>query len=115
MDLVRNTKVYSITMPPEMAKQAERIAKKKNRTMSELFRETFRRYQREEEDRQMLADPRRDQRLSALQQAVDQLRKDVAKTGLSKMTQRQINAEIEAPAVSRGWRSHPMCFACRAR
>ena len=32
-------------MPPEMAQQAERLAKKENRTMSELMREAFRRYQ----------------------------------------------------------------------
>ena len=42
---MRTTKVYSITMPPEMAKQAERLAKKENRTMSELMREALRRYQ----------------------------------------------------------------------
>ncbi len=42
---MRNTKVYSITMPPEMAKQAERLARKENRTMSELMREALRRYQ----------------------------------------------------------------------
>lgn len=46
---MRNTKVYSITMPPELAKQAERLAKKENRTMSELMREAFRRYQVERE------------------------------------------------------------------
>ncbi len=42
---MRNTKVYSITMPPDLAKQAERLAKKENRTMSELMREALRRYQ----------------------------------------------------------------------
>ena len=42
---MRNTKVYSITMPPEMAKQVERLARKENRTMSELVREALRRYQ----------------------------------------------------------------------
>src|ERR1051326_9608191 len=42
---MRNTKVYSITMPPEMAKRAERLARKENRTMSELVREALRRYE----------------------------------------------------------------------
>ena len=42
---MRNTRVYSITMPPEMARQAERLAQKENRSMSELMREAFRRYQ----------------------------------------------------------------------
>jgi predicted DNA-binding protein len=96
MNIMRNTRVYSITMPPEMARQAERLAKSENRTMSELFRETFRRYQREQEDRLFLADPQRPQRLLALKQVVDELRKEATKTGVSKLTQRQINAEIEA-------------------
>ena len=40
----RTTKVYSITMPPKMGKQAEDLAKQESRTMSELFREAFRTY-----------------------------------------------------------------------
>jgi Arc/MetJ-type ribon-helix-helix transcriptional regulator len=42
---MRTTKVYSITMPPDLARQAEALAKKENRTMSELMREALRRYQ----------------------------------------------------------------------
>ncbi len=44
---MRTTRVISITLPPEMAGQAEQLARKENRTMSELMREAFRRYQRE--------------------------------------------------------------------
>ena len=40
----RKSKVYTISLPPEMAKQAEAIAKDESRTMSELFREAFRAY-----------------------------------------------------------------------
>ena len=36
---MRTTKVYSITMPPDLARKAERLAKKESRTMSELMRE----------------------------------------------------------------------------
>ena len=43
----RKSKVYTISLPPEMAKQAEAIAKRDSRTMSELFREALRAYQRE--------------------------------------------------------------------
>ena len=50
---MRNTKVYSITMPPDLAKQAERLAKKENRTMSELMREALRRYQAEQYKKQL--------------------------------------------------------------
>jgi predicted transcriptional regulator len=42
---MRTTKVYSITMPPDLARQADALAKKENRTMSELVREALRRYQ----------------------------------------------------------------------
>ena len=41
---MRTTKIYSIAMPPNLAKQAERLASKGSRTMSELMREAFRRY-----------------------------------------------------------------------
>jgi len=44
-------------MPPEMGKQAEQLAKRESRTMSELMREAFRRYQIEEAERRLLADP----------------------------------------------------------
>lgn len=44
---VRKSKVYTISLPPDMAKQAEAIAKRDSRTMSDLFREAFRSYQKE--------------------------------------------------------------------
>jgi predicted transcriptional regulator len=43
----RKSKVYTISLPPDLAKQAEDIAKSENRTMSELSREAFRVYQQE--------------------------------------------------------------------
>lgn len=46
---MRTTKVLSITVPPEMAKEAEKLARREGRTMSELMREAFRLYQRERE------------------------------------------------------------------
>lgn len=41
---MRNTKTISISLPPEILKQAERVAKKEGRTKSELVREALRRY-----------------------------------------------------------------------
>jgi hypothetical protein len=40
----RLSRVFTISMPPEMAAAAELLAKNENRTMSELFREAFRAY-----------------------------------------------------------------------
>ena len=42
---MRTSKIVSITLPPAMLKEAERLAKKENRTMSELVREALRYYQ----------------------------------------------------------------------
>jgi predicted transcriptional regulator len=44
---MRNTKTLSITIPPEMLSRAEALAKKENRTMSELIREALRYYERQ--------------------------------------------------------------------
>ena len=40
----RKSKVYTISLPPELARRAEALAQRDSRTMSELFREAFRTY-----------------------------------------------------------------------
>jgi CopG family transcriptional regulator/antitoxin EndoAI len=40
----RSSRVYTISLPPELALKAEALAKRDSRTMSELFREAFRSY-----------------------------------------------------------------------
>ena len=40
----RRSRVFTISMPPEMAASAEALARQENRTMSELLREAFRAY-----------------------------------------------------------------------
>ena len=42
---MRTTKTLSISMPPAQLKDMEKLAKKENRTMSELIREALRRYE----------------------------------------------------------------------
>jgi predicted DNA-binding protein len=44
MATARNSRVYTISLPPELALKAEALAKRDSRTMSELFREAFRSY-----------------------------------------------------------------------
>lgn len=44
MPAVRRSRVFTISMPPEMAEKAKSLARKQNRTMSELMREAFRMY-----------------------------------------------------------------------
>ncbi len=43
---MRTTRTLSITLPPEMLARAESMARKENRTMSELLREALRHYER---------------------------------------------------------------------
>ena len=93
---MRTTKNLTVSLPPAQLREMEKTAKKENRTMSELVRETFRCYQRDEEDRRMATDPLRARRLLELRETVEELRKETVKTGLSKLTDRQINAEVEA-------------------
>jgi len=45
----RETKTWTISLPPKMVKEAERIAKDENRTKSELVREALRFYLDEKE------------------------------------------------------------------
>ena len=44
----RKSKVYTISLPPELAQKAEALAQRDSRTMSELFREAFRTYSRQQ-------------------------------------------------------------------
>ena len=46
---MRTSKVVSITLPPDMAADAEQLAKQEKRSMSELMRAAFRRYKRQRE------------------------------------------------------------------
>jgi predicted transcriptional regulator len=80
---MRNTKVFSITMPPELARQAERLAKKESRTMSELMREAFRRYQQQESSKP-----------ATLTEALALLRAEARAKGLDKLTKQDIDTAV---------------------
>ncbi len=44
MASTRSSRVYTISLPAELAQKAEALAKRDSRSMSELFREAFRTY-----------------------------------------------------------------------
>ena len=79
---MRTSKTISISLPPGQLRQMERVAKKENRTMSELMREAFRRYVQAE------AQP------ATLAEALRLVREDSRQKGTSRITQKEINAEI---------------------
>ena len=41
---MRATKILSLSLPPDLVREAEKIARQEGRTKSELFREALRRY-----------------------------------------------------------------------
>ncbi len=85
---MRVSKFITISLPPEQLKTAERLAKKQNRTMSELFREGLRRLEQEEQrpSRALLRD---------LGTVIRLIQQDARRAGLDKMTRAEINAEVE--------------------
>lgn len=50
---MRTTKILSLSLPPKLLREAERVAKTEGRTKSELFREALRRYLLEEKVHQL--------------------------------------------------------------
>lgn len=49
----RLSKTFTISFPPEMAKEVKEVAKEERRNLSELFREAFRVYREEKELREI--------------------------------------------------------------
>ena len=49
ISLVRTSKTFTISLPPEMAAQVEELMQEEGRTRSELIREALRRYVEERE------------------------------------------------------------------
>jgi len=98
---MRTTKSLTVSLPPAMLRDMEKTARRENRTLSELVRENFRRAQMDEAERRLLADPLRASRLEELKAAVAELRQEAVASGASKMTDRQIDALVQAARKER--------------
>jgi CopG family transcriptional regulator/antitoxin EndoAI len=48
------SRVYTISLPPDLARKAEALARRDSRSMSELFREAFRSYYAEDARRNLM-------------------------------------------------------------
>ena len=93
---MRTTKNLTVSLPPAMLKDMQRAAKRENRTLSELVRENFHRAQMAEAERQLLADPLRASRLAEFKQALYQVQAEATAKGLDKISEREIDAEVQA-------------------
>jgi Arc/MetJ-type ribon-helix-helix transcriptional regulator len=92
---MRTSKTLSISLPPLQLKQAERLARKESRTMSELVREALRQYQQRQEgavNTDLLA-------------ALRAVQAEAQKAGLDRLTGREIDAEISAYRKARAKRA----------
>ena len=85
---MRTTKVISISLPEAQYKKAVRLAKKQNRTMSELMREALRAYETEE--------LRRAAAFRRMGELVASIQADSVRNGTDKITMDEINEEIAA-------------------
>ena len=83
---MRTSKTLSVSLPPAQLKRAERLAKRENRTLSELVREALRQYEQKQ------TTPINYDLIAALRAVQDSARR----AGLDKLTEREINAEVAA-------------------
>jgi hypothetical protein len=93
---MRTSKTVSVSMTPTQLKQVELLAKKENRTLSELIRESLRQYQQRQEA------PVNTDLIAALRA----VQEDARRAGLDKLSQREINAEIAASRRGRSRNNH---------
>ena len=92
---MRTTRTVSISISPAQLQQVERLAREENRTMSELVREALRRYQEQQI---------REDAGNALLAALRALQQNARRKGTSKLTRRQIRAEITSARRDRASR-----------
>ncbi len=90
---MRTSKTVSISLPPTQLRKAEQLARKENRTMSELVREALRRY----EETSAASGAAR----TAFSLALKAIQEDATKKGLNRLSLREINAEIAAVRKAR--------------
>src|SRR5881227_596471 len=83
---MRTSKTLSVSLPQAQLKRAERLAKRENRTLSELVREALRQYEQKQEL------PINYDLISALRA----VQEGAKKAGLNKLSDRAIDAEVSA-------------------
>lgn len=86
---MRTSKTISISMSPAQHEEVALLAKKENRTMSELVREALRQYQQTREQEEHRID-------IELLEALRAVQEDAARKGLSSVSMSEIDAEIRA-------------------
>src|SRR5438874_11565776 len=80
------SKTRSVALPPAQLKRAERLAKRENRTLSELVREALRQYEQKQQS------PINYDLITALRA----VQEGAKRAGLDKLPEREIDTEVTA-------------------
>ena len=96
---MRASRTLSISISPIELREAERLAKRQNRSMSELVGDALRRYRRDAAAG-----------VAALEKVVDKLREEATGNGASGLTHAEIDAEIRAVRRARARKSRVGCI-----
>jgi Arc/MetJ-type ribon-helix-helix transcriptional regulator len=83
---MRTSRTLSVSMPPTQLRLVERLAKKENRTLSELVREALRQYQQKRES------PVNTELIAALRA----VQEDARRSGLDALPRQAIDTEVAA-------------------
>lgn len=94
---MRTSKTISVSLPPEQLKRTVRLAKRENRTLSELVREALRQYEQKQES------PINYDLIAALRA----VQNSAKKAGLDRLTEAQIDAEVTATRRARDKKIKP--------
>jgi Arc/MetJ-type ribon-helix-helix transcriptional regulator len=88
---MRTTENLTVSLPPAVKRQMERVAKRENRTLSELVRETFRHYQKPSVDIYELI-----RQIAPTPPETLAMREDAKRAGADKLTMAQIQRQVRA-------------------
>jgi Arc/MetJ-type ribon-helix-helix transcriptional regulator len=83
---MRTSKTISVSLPPAQLRRTERLARRENRTLSELVREALRQYEQKQKT------PINNDLIAALRAVQDGARR----AGLDKLSEAEIDAEVTA-------------------
>ena len=90
---MRTTKNLTISLPPAQLRDMQRTAKRENRTMSELLRESYRRYRQPVGTLDYLEYVRQ---IAPTPPALRAVQEDARSKGTDKLTMAQIDREVAA-------------------
>lgn len=88
---MRTTENLTVSLPPAVKREMERVAKRENRTLSELVRETFRHYQKPSVNIYDLI-----RQIAPTPPEIRAMQEDAKRTGTDKLTMAQIQREVRA-------------------